>query len=308
MWRIIFQNFWFKLVAIIMALLLWFHVATDKVYEHTDTFPLEIFNIPERLILAEKLPEQVDVTIRGKGKELLKFLLAEKKSLKIDAEEFKRGETEYIIKPEEIPLPEELELKVTKILSPEDLKIKLDYPMEKKMKIQPNIKILPAEGFQQVGELHYNPKEVVISGPRMWVRGLKVIHTQEKVIEGAEVSISDQVDLALPEGYNLSLSPQTINFSQNIEKTVEREIFNLPVGLVNVPKREEIMLEPDSINVTISGAESVVNQMSPDNIKVTVNCAKAKRNETVKLPVLVKLPAEVNLKKIEPDSIEVFIK
>lgn len=308
MWRIIFQNFWFKLVAIIMALFLWFHVATDRVYEHTDTFPLEIFNIPERLILAEELPEQVSVTIRGKGKELLKLLLAEKKSLKIDTQEFKKGETNYEIKPEQIPIPEGLELRVANILPPKNLKIRLDYPMEKKVKVQPNIKILPAEGFEQVGELHYNPKEVVISGPRMWVRGLKVIHTQEKVIEGAEVSISDQVDLALPEGYNLSLSPQAINFSQNIEKTMERRISNLPVKLVNIPKGREIILEPDNISITISGAESVVNQISPDKIKVTVDCAKAKKKETTKLPVLVKLSAKVELKKVEPDSVEVLIK
>ena len=308
MWRIIFQNFWFKLVALVMALFLWFHVATDKMYEHNDTFPLEIFKIPERLILAEELPEQVDVTIRGKGKELLKFLLAEKKSLKIDAQEFKRGETKYVIKPEQIPIPEGLELRVTNILPPKNLKIRLDYPTEKKVKVQPHIKILPADGFEQVNELHYNPKEVVISGPRMWVRGLKVIHTQETVIENAQEPVSNQVDLILPEGYNLSLSSKRIDFSVNIERTVEREIFNLPVGLVNIPKRREIILEPDSISVTISGAESVVNQMSPDKIKVTVNCAKAKRNETVKLPVLVKLLTKVELKKVEPDSVEVFMK
>jgi len=308
MWRIIFQNFWFKLVAIIMALFLWFHVATEEVLEHTNTFLIEIFNISEHLILAEELPEQVDVTIRGKGKELLKFLLAEKKSLKIDAEEFKRGETKYIIKPEEIPLPEELELRVTEILFPQDLKIRLDHPMEKEVKVQPNIKILPAEGFEQVGALRYNPEEVVISGPRMWVRGLKVIHTQEKVIENVENPISDQVDLVLPEGHNLSLSSQKISFSVNIERTVERVIFNLPVRAIRIPERREIMLEPDSINVSISGAESVINQIGSDEITVTVNCAEAKRNETVKLPVLVKLPAKVELKHTEPDSVEVFMK
>ncbi len=290
-----------------MALFLWFHVATDRVYEHVETLPLLIFNIPERLILAEKLPEQVSVTIRGKGKELLKLLLAEKKSFKIDAQEFKRGETKYVIKPEQIPIPEGLELRVINILPPQDLKIRLDYPMEKEVKVQPHVKILPTEGFQQVGDLHYNPKEVIISGPRMWVRGVRVIHTQEKVIENAEEPISDQVDLALPQGYNINLSAQMINFSQNIEKTVERRISNLPVKLVNIPKHKEILLEPDSINVVISGVESVINQINPDKIKVTANCAKAKRKEMVKLPLLVKLPAKVELKKVEPDSVEVSI-
>lgn len=308
MWRFIFQNFWFRLVAIIMALFLWFHVATDKMYEHQYSFPLEIFNISERLILAEKLPEQVTVTIRGKGKELLKLLLAEKKSLKIDAQEFNRGETTYPINPDQIPIPEGLELRVADVLSPRDIKIKLDYPMEKKVKVQPNIKILPAQEFRRVGDLHYNPQEVMISGPRMWVRGISEIHSQEKVIEDAKELVSGQFDLILPEGYNLNLSPQKINFSQNIEKTVERRISKLPVKLVNLPGHREITFKPDSIDVIISGAESVVNQTIPEEIMVTVDCAKAKRNDTIKLPIQVKLPTEVDRKKVEPDSVEVSIK
>jgi len=290
-----------------MALLLWFHVATDRMYEHTESFPLEVFNFPERLILTEKLPEQVDVTIQGKGKELLKLLLTEKKSLKIDAQEFKRGETNYDIKPEQIPIPEGLELRVTDILSPKNLKIRLDYPMEKKIRVQPNIRILPLEGFEQVGELYYNPKEVMISGPRIWIRGVKVIHTQEKVIEDAKEPVSDQIDLILPEGYNLTLSQMKINFSQNIEKIVERKFSFLPVELVNIPQRAEIVLEPDSVNVTISGAESVINGIVPEKIKITVNCAKAKKKERVKLPLLVKVPTEVELKRVEPDSVEVSL-
>jgi YbbR domain-containing protein len=308
MWRILFENLWFKLVAIAMALFLWFHVATDKISERTDTFPLEILNIPERLILAEELPGQVAVTIRGKGKELLKLLLAEKKGLKIDAAEFKRGETDFSIKPEQVPLPEGLELRVTDVLRPQNLKINLDYPMDKKVGIQPNVRILPAQGYEHVGEAHYNPKEVTISGPRMWVRGLKVIHTEEKVIEDAQEAVSDQVDLVLPEGYNLSLSETRINFSQNIERTVQRKISDLPVESVNVPKRREVLLEPDKVSLTISGAESEVKGLAPDKIEVTVNCAKAKREETVTLPVLVKLPENISLELAEPDSVKVSLK
>ncbi len=308
MWRILFQNLWLKLVALLMALLLWFHVATDKIYEHTESFPLEIFNVPERLILAEKLPAQVNVRIRGKGKELLKLLLAEKTSLKIDAEKFKRGETNYEIKPQQIPIPEGLELAVTDIILPPKLKIRLDYPMEKKVRVQPHIKISPAEGFKGVGELHYTPEKVSISGPRMWVRNLRVIHTEERTIEDAKESISDQVDLIPPEGYNITISPQRISFSQTIEKIQERKISNLPIELINIPKYRKVKLEQDSISVIISGAGSVVNQVTPDQIKIRVNCAGVKRNQKVKLPIQVKMKAKVQLKKVEPDSVWVSVK
>jgi YbbR domain-containing protein len=307
MWRILFQNLWFKLVAIAMALLLWFHVATDKTYDHAENFPLEILNIPQQLMLAEGLPSQVSVTIRGKGKELLKLLLSEKKSLKIDAQEFKRGETDYELKPEQIPIPEGLELRVTNILPPKNLKIKLDYPMEKTVQVQPNINIIPAEGYVKVGEAHYNPKEIDISGPRMWVRGLGTISTQEVVIENATKPVSDQVNLVMPEGYNLTLSTTKINFSQNIEKTVERIISNLPVEPTNAPQRGKIMLESDSVNLIISGAESAVKEITPDKIRITVNCAPVKGKTKVRLPLMVKLPEKAYLMKILPDSVDVYL-
>lgn len=307
MWRILFQNFWVKLVAIVMALLLWFHVATDKESEHIQTFPLEIVNIPERLVLAQKLPDRVSVTIQGKGKELLKLLLAEKKSVKIDVQEFKMGETDYEVKPEQVPIPEGLELKVTNILPPRSLKVILDYPMDRRVRVQPDVKIFPADGFELVGEVLYNPKEVTLSGPRIWVRGVDVIHTEKVVIGNANAAISDQVDLVLPEGYNLSLSATKINFSQNVERNLERRISGLPVKWTNLPRRGKVMLQPDSIRVTISGAESLVSEIRPDEIEVTVDCAGVKRKETVKLPVLISLPQKINLKKAEPDSVEVLI-
>jgi YbbR domain-containing protein len=206
MWRIIIQNFWFKLVSVVMALLLWFHVATDNTYEYSDKFPLEIVGIPESLLLAEKLPDYINVTIQGKGKDLLKLMVAEKDSLKLDAREFKRGDTDYLIKPEDVPLPDGLELRVAAILPPKKLKIRLDYPMEKKLNVQPKVSFLPAEGFVQVGEVHFNPKEIEISGPRMWVRNLTDISTQGKIIENVKEPVSEQIDLVLPEGYNLTLS------------------------------------------------------------------------------------------------------
>jgi len=295
-------------MAILMALLLWFHVATDKVYEYTQTFPLGIINIPSNLVLAEKLPDQVEVKIRGKGKELLKLFLSERKSVNIDAKEFKNGETNYDLKPNQIPIPEGLELQVTDIRSPQELKIKLDHLLDKKVKIQPNVQILPADGFVQVGELHYTPKEVVISGPTMWVNGLEEAFTQKKVIQNADKPISDQLDLVLPPGYNLNLSFRRISFSVDIQKTGEKIFSDLLVQLINIPKYREVEIQPDRIRVTISGAESLVSRISPDKIKVMIDCAKAAKREKTKLPILVELPSEITLKKAEPDSIEVSVK
>jgi YbbR domain-containing protein len=308
MWRKIFQNFWFKLVAVVMALLLWLNVATDRVYQYTERIPLEITNLPQQLLLAEKPPDHVDVTIEGKGKELLKLILAEKKNLNIDAAEFKRGETDYTVKPEDVPIPRDLELSVTTVLPPKNLTVRLDYSMEKQLAVKPDLTVVPADGYEQVGGLHYGPKEVVISGPRMWLRNLQEIQTQKQVIQDAKESVSGQLDLVLPEGYNLSLSQDKINYSANVEKTEERQTPARAVSPVNLARKAEVELRPDSVALTVAGAQSLINQLDPDSIRVFVDCSQVSRRDTVKLPVQVGLPAGIRLVRAEPDSVEALLK
>jgi YbbR domain-containing protein len=305
MWSFLFRNFWYKLAALIMALLLWFHVATDHVYETSRAFPLEIVNLPPQLVLSEKIPRQVEVDIRGRGKEHLKLLLSERRSIKIDARLFKVGETDYVIKPQQIPIPEGLELEVTNIILPQELKIKLDSLLEKKMEVRPRITILPEKGFIQVGDLRYNPTKVIVSGPKNLVANLKEIYTSQKVLENVTKPVSDKADLVLPPGYNLRLSSLTITFSADVQKAVDRRFPDLPVQLIGLPAYREVVLQPDSISVVITSAETLASRINPGDIKVMVDVAKIKRRETAMLPVQVQLPADVILKDAIPDSVEV---
>lgn len=291
-----------------MALLLWFHVATEKVYEYTKSFPMKILNIPEELILSQEVPEEIQVKIRGKGKELLKLVLMEKKNLQIDIGDFRVGENNYSFKPEEIPIPERLDLKVGEILSPKSIKINLDRLIEKKVPIRSQIQILPEEGYLQVGEFSIHPHEVIISGPRGLVRRIRSIQTEKKVLESVTEPISDQIGLILPQGHNLELSFGEVNFSADIQKAVGKEIPSVPVRPVNLPQGRKVKVQPDSINVVIFGAENVVNQLTIDQIKVTINCAGVKRNKETKLQPFVKLPPLVSLIRTEPDSLVVTVR
>jgi len=307
MWKFIFENFGFKIVALVMALLLWFHVATEKTYEYTKSFPVKISNIPKGLILSEQAPEEVQVKIRGKGKELLKLLLVDKEKLQIDIGNFKAGESDYTFKPQEIPIPEGLELKVEEILSPKSIKISLDRLMEKKVSISSQIAIRPKEGYLQVGEVSLDPQEVGISGPMGQVKRIDSIQTEKKVMKEATELISDRIGLILPKGHNLKLSFGQVKFSADIQKAMEKEISNVPVETLNLPKGRRVKVEPESIKVVIVGGENVVSQLTKEQIKVSVDCAKVKRGVETKLQPLVKLLPTVSLIKTEPDSLGVTI-
>ncbi len=290
-----------------MASLLWFHVATEKVYESTKSFRMRISNTPENLILSREVPPEVQVKIRAKGKELLKLLLMEKKNVQIDIGDFRVGENDYALKPEEIPVPEGLNLEVVEILSPKSIPINLDPLIERRVPIRPQIEILPGIGYLQVGEVSLDSHEVVISGPRGLVRKIGSIQTEKKILEGATEPISEWVGLALPEGCNLNLSFGEVKFSADVQKATKKKISSVPVKTINLPRGRKATIQPDSINVVIVGGENVVNQVNTDQIKVVVNCAGVRRNKEINLRPLVKLPASVTLLRTEPDSLVVTI-
>jgi YbbR domain-containing protein len=142
----------------------------------------------------------------------------------------------------------------------------------------------------------------------MWLRNLQEIQTKKQQIQDAKESVSGQLDLVLPEGYNLSLSQDRINYSANVEKTEERRTPARAVSPVNVARRAKVELRPDSVALTVAGAQSLINQLELDSIRVLVDCSQVSRRDTVRLPVQVDLPAGIRLVRAEPDSVEALLK
>src|SRR5918994_4334292 len=60
-----FRSFGLKLLAVLIALLLWLTVAGEHVVERTMRVPLELRNVPPQLEIVGDPPMTVDVRVRG---------------------------------------------------------------------------------------------------------------------------------------------------------------------------------------------------------------------------------------------------
>ena len=69
----VFRNPGLKLVGLGMALLLWFHVATNREYDTIIDYTLDYVNLPDSLILAARPAQSIQATAQGSGKLLLRF-------------------------------------------------------------------------------------------------------------------------------------------------------------------------------------------------------------------------------------------
>jgi len=307
MWEKLFDNLWLKLGAILLACLLWLHASTDKQYEYSFEYSLKMTNLSPELILAEPLPTSARIQIYGKGKELLKLLLSKERTLKIDAQKFSAGEIELPLKKEMISLPEGLNLTVVDIAAPKTLKLNLQELKEKKVPVISQLGIFPKEGYFQKGKVKFTPEEIKITGPSENVEKISYILSQEEEFQDLKKSLSGTIDLVPPSFFNVSFSPQMVNFSVDIEKGEKRALDDLPVKLVNVPRGKKAFLDPKMTSLEIMGEEKTLDELTPEKIKIAIDCSGLK-NGKAKVSPQIQLPEDIILIRAEPDSFNLEIK
>jgi hypothetical protein len=96
----LFSNLGWKIVAILLALVLWFHVATEKVYEKTFPVKVQAVGLRPNLAVNDISPASTDISVVATGKQLLQLMLSQGVVATIDLSFASRpGQYEYTIKP-----------------------------------------------------------------------------------------------------------------------------------------------------------------------------------------------------------------
>ncbi|RME37657.1 MAG: YbbR-like domain-containing protein, partial [Deltaproteobacteria bacterium] len=122
------ENWFLKLISLVFALMLWFFVMGERRQEIGFTVPLNLVNIPEGLMVANEVPNLVDVRVSG-PRTVLMNLSPQDISISVDLKDLKPGVTSFKRLDERLNIPSAL--KVTR-LSPSYIDVKLERVRQKK--------------------------------------------------------------------------------------------------------------------------------------------------------------------------------
>lgn len=185
-------NIGLKILSIFIAVVVWFHVVTEKNYEQVFAISLTFKNIKDNLIFAEAPPESVKVAIRGTGKELLVFRLGKGPTAIYDLSGIERGWKRIEFNETNVIFPPGSKAEVRGIIEPQSAVLHIDEKIEKVLRVVPNIK----------GNVEYdvNPRTVSVSGSRKTLQRIRTIKTEE--IDTAKFTTPEtlKVKLSIPEG------------------------------------------------------------------------------------------------------------
>jgi len=187
--RFMTTNPWLKLLSLLMAIALWFFVASKGRLNIIMDVPIEFKNIPQELELVDAT-KTVSINIEGHER-LIKNLRQENINVVIDLRNAKKGETHYSLSQDNVNMPKGLV--VTKI-SPEAVGLMLEERLRKEVLVRAVIVGSPAEGLI-LRKVEVTPEKVKIEGPASVITKIYAIKTEPIDITGITAEFQQSAGL-----------------------------------------------------------------------------------------------------------------
>lgn len=259
-----------KLLALLLALVVYAHVYTDQEQEAALRVPLRVTGLPADFVLTEDPPQEVELTARGSGKQLLK-LRVQHPVLIVNLGEVRPGQIQRMLSPVDVALPVGSEVVITEIRRPRLVEFAVDTLITREVGILAGREGRPPEGYVLGGELVPVPDHVTVRGPAGEVETLEHLTAGplvlSELVEGTQ-------ELELPvrtEGEHLEVDPTTVRVEVRLEALVTRTFLDVPVRMEGLAPVRPARVEPEGAEVVLAGPGAVLDRVDPAELRLLLD-------------------------------------
>lgn len=196
---LLFDNLGLKLVALLMAVLVYLNVYTDRPALMLVSFPLTFEELSDSLSLSGPVPGLVQAELRGTGKQLIRLRLTEPR-VRVSLAGVGAGRFERAMSADDLPLEGMEGIKVERMVGPRVVEVQIEPRAEKRVPVRIEVLGEPAPGFVLGGRPRLSPATVVLHGPRSAVAGVDTVHLSAIRADGRRDTLRVQAGpLTLPD-------------------------------------------------------------------------------------------------------------
>src|SRR6267378_3037754 len=189
---LLFDNLGLKLTALLLALLVYLHVYTERPAHMMLSFPIQITDVDSTLSLLGPVPASVMAELRGTGKQLIRLRLGEP-AIKVSLAGVGRGRFERAITADDLPLRMGDGVQVDRMAGPRTLELQLDRKLRRHLPVAPRVQGTPAAGAELSGDPGVQPSFVLVTGPETAVAKLDSVRLGSVHIDSRRDTVRVQV-------------------------------------------------------------------------------------------------------------------
>ena len=204
---LLFDNLGLKFVALLLAVLVYLNVYTDRPATMIVSFPIRVTDLADSMSLSGPAPAAVQAELRGTLKQLIRLRVTEP-PVKVSLAGVGVGRYERALGPEDLPLPQGVELQIDRMVSPRTLELQVDRRMRRELPVAGRVEGVPAGGILWDGSFEVRPGRVTVSGPEAALQSLDTVRVAPVSIAGKRDTLRVAVEpLGLPDWCTLESDP-----------------------------------------------------------------------------------------------------
>jgi hypothetical protein len=185
----LFENLGLKFTALLLALLVYLNVYTDRPTTMLVSFPIEYTELADSLSLAGPVPSVVQAELKGTGKQLI-FMRVKEPRMKLSLAGARRGRLDRALAPSDLPLPEGGRITVENLVGPRVVTLDIDRRTHRDVRVTARVAGQPASGFHWVGVALVDPPRVRVTGPEQVLVGLDSLVLTPVRVDGKRDTVS----------------------------------------------------------------------------------------------------------------------
>jgi len=296
------HNIGLKLLSLLAAFAVWVFVNFgERESEAAFQVPLELRNIPPRLMLVSPRVDFVDLRVKG-PRTLLARIDRNRLAIVLDVGGVRPGPTVFRIVPDALDLPRG----VTVLrLAPSEVTFEWAITASKTVPVKLELTGKPPNDLR-VMDTKVAPESVNVFGPEDEVEEINVASTVPLDLSTAKAGLIERdLPLATPREY-VSYSATLVRAQVQLEEPqLTRTLHHVPIVVRNSSYRTIVI--PSKVSVTVRGPRSKVESLELTDGAVYIDAAGRQPGEYVDVPAT-ELPTEVKLVNTNPEKVRLRIR
>jgi len=298
----IFRHFGLKVLAVVLAVVLWMTVSGEETVERGLRIPLELQQVPPGLELAGDVPTTVDVRVRGASGALSRVSAGEVVAV-LDLRTARQGRRLFPLTPEQVRVPFGVE--VVQVM-PSAIAMAFEASASRQVPVVPAVDGRPAPGYI-VGAMSADPATVEVIGPESAVKRASEAMTEPVSVTGARDRVSESVTIGVLDPALRLKNPRPATVSvQILPAPLEHTLRSRPVHLRALAAGLLGEAAPPVVDVTVRGSRESLSRVDPDDVVAYVDLAGLGAGD-YSLTAHADASDDAGIVRVEPASVKVRI-
>lgn len=292
---LIFENFYYKIAAVILAAAFWYSVQSEEILEVNRRVQVHV-SVPDEYVVDGEPVRFKEATLRG-PKGLIMSMPEKDLEVRVEIPTDRVGRRTHYINARDLRPSLDRQIKVA--IHDPFVTVVVDKKYTKKVNVKVNQQGVPAEGYI-IEKAVVEPAKVDITGLKSEILKIEEVVTEPVDVTGLQQTKSIEAEISSASLEKSDVNPKKVSISFLIgEEKINRRFNSIPVEVVG---SEYISVaNPGFVSIVIQGTPGVLSFVKKEDLRAFVEARNLLPGKHEK-HIQVKIPSETVLIETVPQN------